>query len=305
VSRRALVVRSGALGDVLLLRRAIARLRGAGYDVHLLAPTGAGPALVGAGGSEVSGWTPSDAAAMASLWTQDGTCPPLLRPHLEGSDALAIAFTGSAEVARHLAAVCTRVVARRPDPPPGRHAADWLAGALDGADLPPAPPTEPTLVLSDGERAAARPWLDRLPARFVAVHAGSGSLRKNWPAARFAEAARALAGRDPFLWIEGPADTPTEPQALDISTWVRARSLPLRTLAAVLSRASVYVGNDSGVSHLAAATGVSTVAVFGPTDPAQWSPRGPAVRTVRADSGVLADVPAAEVIAAAEAVRAT
>jgi heptosyltransferase III len=305
VPRRALVVRSGALGDVLLLRPAVARLRAAGYDVHLLAPAAAGPALLGTGGSEVSGWTPSDAATMASLWTQDGGCPALLRPHLEGADALAVAFTGSAEVAGHLAAVGARVLARRPEPPPGRHAADWLAGALDGANLPPAPSTEPTLVLSESERAAARPWLDRLPGRFVAVHAGSGSPRKNWPAVRFAEAARALAGRDPFLWIEGPADTPTEPQTLDISTWVRARSLPLRTLAAMLAGASVYVGNDSGVSHLAAAAGAPTVAVFGPTDPTQWSPRGPSVRTVRAESGVLADVPAGAVIAAAQALRAT
>jgi ADP-heptose:LPS heptosyltransferase len=303
VGRRALVIRSGALGDVLLLRRAVARLRAGGYDVHLLAPAGAGPALVGGGGSEVSGWTPSDAPACAALWAPEGGCPEALRPHVEGPDALAVAFTGNAEVAAHLAAVGVRVLARRPDPPPGRHAADWLAGALDDAGLPEALPPEPTLALSDGERAAARPLLDCLPGRFVAVHAGSGSLRKNWPAARFAAAARELAGGEPFLWLEGPADVPTEPRALDIPTWVQARSLPLRTLAAVLARASVYLGNDSGVSHLAAAAGAPTVAVFGPTDPDRWSPLGPAVRTVRSDGGRLADVSVDTVVAAAAAIR--
>lgn len=305
MSRRALVVRSGALGDVLLLRLAIARLRAAGYEVHLLAPSSAGPALLGTGASEVSGWTPSDGAAVASLWTREGGCPALLRPHLEGPEALAVVFTGSAEVARHLAVAGARVLARRPDPPPGRHAAEWLAGALDGAGLPPNRAPEPPLALADAERAAARPWLDRLPARFVAIHAGSGSPRKNWPAGRFADVARSLSGAEPFLWVEGPADTPTEPQTLGISTWVRARNLPLRTLAAVLARGSVYIGNDSGVSHLAAATGAPTVAVFGPTDPAQWSPLGRAVRPVRASSGLLADVSAEEVLAAARAVRAT
>jgi len=92
---------------------------------------------------------------------------------------------------------------------------------------------------------------------------------------------------------------------LDIPTWVRARSLPLRTLAAVLARASVYLGNDSGVSHLAAAAGAPTVAVFGPTDPDRWSPVGPAVRTVRADTGSVGDVSVDAVVAAAAAVRLT
>ena len=305
MSRRALVIRSGALGDVLLLRRAVARLRAAGYDVHLLAPSGAGPALVGAGGSEVSGWTPADAPACAALWAREGDCPAALRPHVEGQEALAVAFTGSAEVAANLRAVGVRVLARQPDPPPGRHAADWLSGALDDAGLPETTAPEPTLVFSGEERAAARPLLDRLPSRFLAVHAGSGSLRKNWPAARFAESARALAGAEPFLWVEGPADAPTEPRTLDIPTWVRARSLPLRTLAAVLARASVYLGNDSGVSHLAAAAGAPTVAVFGPTDPDRWSPVGPAVRTVRADTGSVGDVSVDAVVAAAAAIRLT
>jgi heptosyltransferase III len=85
---------------------------------------------------------------------------------------------------------------------------------------------------------------------------------------------------------------------------VRARSLPLRTLAATLARASVYVGNDSGVTHLAAAAGTPAVAIFGPTDPAQWSPLGRAVRVLRADSTRLQDVPVAEVLAAADGLRA-
>ncbi|MET0552319.1 MAG: glycosyltransferase family 9 protein [Vicinamibacteria bacterium] len=304
MSRQALVVRSGALGDVLLLRRAVARLHAGGYDVHLVAPSAAGPALVGTGGSEVSGWSPSDAPGSAGLWAADGGCPAAIRDRLAGPESLAVVFTGSAEVAANLAALGVRVLARAPSPPPGQHAADWLSGALDDADLPPPVQPEPILRIGSEESAAARPWLDRLPERFVAVHAGSGSPRKNWPVARFAEVARGLAGGAPFLWIDGPADTPTEPSALDIPTWVRARSLPLRTLAAALARASVYVGNDSGVTHLAAATGAPTIAVFGPTEPAQWAPLGPAVQVVRADSGRLEDVEAPAVLAAADRLRA-
>ncbi len=60
-----------------------------------------------------------------------------------------------------------------------------------------------------------------------------------------------------------------------------ARALPLRVLGALLSRAGVFVGNDSGVSHLAAATGAPTLALFGPTDPGLWSPLGQRVRVLR------------------------
>jgi ADP-heptose:LPS heptosyltransferase len=52
-------------------------------------------------------------------------------------------------------------------------------------------------------------------------------------------------------------------------------------VAALLARCRLYVGNDSGLTHLAAAVGAETVAVFGPTDPAVWAPRGSRVRVVR------------------------
>ncbi len=45
-----------------------------------------------------------------------------------------------------------------------------------------------------------------------------------------------------------------------------------------LARASLYIGNDSGITHLAAAVGTPVLAMFGPTDPAVWAPRGPNVR---------------------------
>jgi len=52
-------------------------------------------------------------------------------------------------------------------------------------------------------------------------------------------------------------------------------------VAALIARCACYVGNDSGISHVAAGLGVPTVAVFGPTDPAVWGPHGPTVRVVR------------------------
>ena len=55
-------------------------------------------------------------------------------------------------------------------------------------------------------------------------------------------------------------------------------------LARFLGGARAYIGNDSGITHLAAAVGTPTIALFGPTDPTVWSPRGPAVRIIQASN---------------------
>jgi ADP-heptose:LPS heptosyltransferase len=55
----------------------------------------------------------------------------------------------------------------------------------------------------------------------------------------------------------------------------------LNILAAVLAQATLFVGNDSGVTHLAASVGTPTVALFGPTDPGRWAPIGPAVQVLQ------------------------
>ncbi len=76
----------------------------------------------------------------------------------------------------------------------------------------------------------------------------------------------------------------------DLEGSVVARDWPVRTLGAALSRAGLFLGNDSGASHLAAASGAPTLALFGPTDPARWAPVGPSVATLRAPGGVLANL---------------
>lgn len=84
-----------------------------------------------------------------------------------------------------------------------------------------------------------------------------------------------------------------------------ARDWPLRLLGATLARAALFVGNDSGVAHLAAASGAPTLTLFGPTDPAIWAPVGPSVASVRAPGGVLTGLSVDAVVAAALALRST
>jgi len=103
------------------------------------------------------------------------------------------------------------------------------------------------------------------------IHPFSGSARKNWPLERFAQLAETLAERMPVEWCVGPEES---------LPWQARRFDNLYDLAAWLASARLYIGNDSGISHLAAAAGAPVVAMFGATDPRVWSPRGPRVEVV-------------------------
>jgi ADP-heptose:LPS heptosyltransferase len=120
----------------------------------------------------------------------------------------------------------------------------------------------------------------------VAVHIGSGSRKKVWPPDRFAQLAETLVTRRGarIILVAGPADE-TAGRHYRACTPVGQSSIlnchPLPELAAIIGRCSVLVGNDSGVTHLAAAAGTPVVALFGPTDPRVWGPRGKEVVLLR------------------------
>jgi len=103
---------------------------------------------------------------------------------------------------------------------------------------------------------------------FAVIHPFSGGARKNWPLSRFRQLAARLAL--PVRWCAGPEEA--------LEDAVRFQNLD--ELACWLANARVYIGNDSGITHLAAAVGVPVVAVFGPTDAVVWAPRGERVRVV-------------------------
>jgi ADP-heptose:LPS heptosyltransferase len=75
-----------------------------------------------------------------------------------------------------------------------------------------------------------------------------------------------------------------------------AAGLKPAELAAVLSCAHAVIGNDSGVTQLAAALGVKTIAIFGSTDSAVWAPRGPRVRVLQGSAGNMETVSVSHVV---------
>jgi ADP-heptose:LPS heptosyltransferase len=138
-----------------------------------------------------------------------------------------------------------------------------------------------------GGRGAAVPRIlcrPVAPGDFAVIHPFSGSPRKNWPLTRFRELAERL--ELPVCWCAGPEEA--------IEDAVRITNL--YDLGRWLTRARVYIGNDSGITHLAAAVGAPVVAIFGPTDPAVWGPRGERVRVM---SGKLDEIAVEDVFQAA------
>ncbi len=162
----------------------------------------------------------------------------------------------------------------------GMHIVDYLAGTVGLANSI----DEPFLLALPGKKPEHQ--------RMVAVHPGSGGAQKCWPASSFAAVIDCLwQRRHPVLLLAGPAD---QKQLKEIERHLAMRSkaepgmlnivagAPLLEVAQRLQECRCYLGNDSGITHLAAILGVPTVALFGYSDPATWRPVGPHVDVIQA-----------------------
>ena len=111
----------------------------------------------------------------------------------------------------------------------------------------------------------------------VLVHPGSGSPCKCMSPEQMAFLIQGLrhSGMYPLI-VEGPADRDMVERVFAVGDVhpVVLQGLDLPLLAGILTQVDLYVGHDSGVTHLAASLGVKTLAIFGPTDPCRWAPLG-------------------------------
>jgi ADP-heptose:LPS heptosyltransferase len=299
-----IVFRPGALGDTLLTFPALAALRRA-FPGAWLGAIGNPAALALARDAGLADEVvPFDNLCWTDLFSEDGIRSAEARQTLEGARLAVLWLRDSDGLAeRNLRALGISTIVSAPGRPPEGargHAVDYVLGTLASiigdiaftpADMPPLTPTPAA------QRWAEAEWARRglMGSPVLAVHPGSGSRSKCWPPERFAAlAGRFIAAGWQALVIEGPADRLVAPPVLAALPAGRAQHLAGVTpprLAAVLARAALSVGNDSGVSHLSAMLGVPTLALFGPTDPAIWAPRGPRVRVVRAGDATPAGMP--------------
>jgi heptosyltransferase III len=114
---------------------------------------------------------------------------------------------------------------------------------------------------------------------YIVIHPGSGARIKNWPMENFIQLSEKLLRHfSRILWICGEAQEDLTAAA----GIVLLRKLPLPVVVSILRKSRGYIGNDSGISHLAASTGCRCLVLFGPSDDEIWKPCGARVHILKA-----------------------
>jgi heptosyltransferase III len=230
-----------------------------------------------------------DRAGMAFFYTADGPLPPDLGAYFAGIDlCLLFAKQDRGVLAGNLRRAGTKRVVQIPSfPQEGLrvpicryYSAELRKAGITGKDA-----FYPLGLPEEARSFAGEFWAEhdvKKGSKVLAIHPGSGSRAKNWDAENFATVADWAAGLAEILLLSGPAEEGSGEitRAMKRARPIFADGLPLLNVAALVAGCSAYLGNDSGITHLAALTGIPTVAVFGPTDPAVWGPAGPAVHIV-------------------------
>lgn len=283
-----LIIRPGAIGDALLTFPVLKALRAHYPNPHITFVSNANvlPLALACGLAEqVSDY---GHAQWSELFSTTGIQTPAMREQLQRID-LAICWLRDSDglVAHNLRRAGVRqvvVAAGRPAEGMHIHVVEYLAQTIgmhihvDRHFMLPVP--------ADAQR---------LHQKHIAIHPGSGGAQKCWPTRHFAAVIEQLwqpyglrGHSHSVLLLAGPAD---QERIHDILNYIgqppKSDMLkvlvhePLLEVAQQLQQCTCYLGNDSGITHLAAMLGVPTVALFGPSNPAIWHPVGPSVRVIR------------------------
>jgi heptosyltransferase-3 len=284
-----LLLRGGALGDLLLTLPVVDAIR-AEFPESFIELWGIHPqaGLV----QSVDRIARLDALSAAPLFIP-GPIEAALQRRLREFD-LAVSFLSDSDglVAENLVSAGVRIVVKcSPVMQAGVHAVHQLASVLEplGAKL---------------RHPAPRLKIERIQDQnlLLGFHPGSGSPAKNWPLERWSEFVETIAPRFvKLILIGGEADREIirNFQAGCCGSAVETMICPgLWDLARALSRCAVFVGHDTGVTHLAAAVKTPVIALFGPTDPIIWRPLGEQVHIIRGEGGRMAAISVEKVVEA-------
>lgn len=297
-----LVIRGGAIGDFVLTLPVFAALREHFPQTQLAVlgyPHIAGLALAGELVDEVHS---IEARALAGFFAKGGTLDRALGEYFAGASiVLSYLYDPDHIFHENVARVSpAQFIAgpHRPDEHGPLHAAEVFLKPLERLAIF-GPDPVPRLPLPE----AAAPKLAY--GRWLALHPGSGSPRKNWPETRWADLLRRLSDDSGwnFLLVGGEAEEGRHRRLAAIPPPARcqvADRLPLPELAHLLHECHAYLGHDSGISHLAAAVGLRSVILWGDTAEHIWRPRGEHVTLVQSPNG-LPNTTVSSVVAAVKA----
>jgi heptosyltransferase III len=281
---RILVIRGGAIGDFVLTLPAIKLLRDRFPKAHLEILGYKHVAALAEKRFYADAVRSIESASLARFFAKNSELPSELADYFGGFDLiLSYLYDPDGIFETNAKSSGSATFIAGPSKLDNReHAAFQLARPLAALDLF-LTGSSAYLFPTDVDRNAIRSLQGNM-----AFHPGSGSETKNWPIENWIELGNALLARDHSLIIVGgEADTVRMRQlklAWDGKPVRFAENLPLPHLAALLE-GSVFVGHDSGISHIAAAVGARCLLLFGPTDPAIWAPANANVTVLRAPEG--------------------
>lgn len=275
---RILVLRGGAIGDFVLTLPALALLRERWPASHIELVGYPHIAHLAKLGGLVNEVRSLDAARIAALFSWKPAIPGDLAEYLSSFDVvISYLYDPDGTVQENMKAAGVRHLIYGNPKGDGGHAADFLARPLVALAIYPAGVVVPELVVPEECRRAGANRLSAYGPHPAVLHPGSGGRGKRWPLSCFLALAERLRGErqmTPLLMLgEADGDIKDVLNAQGV-VWPVLSGLSLAEVAGILCSAELYVGNDSGVTHLAAAVGVRTVALFGPSDPKVWGPRG-------------------------------
>jgi ADP-heptose:LPS heptosyltransferase len=275
-----LIIHHGALGDVVVTFPVIIRLKKVYAQIDMLCQVKLGKLAQSL--HVVDTFLPLETSAFASLFTDtlDQRVKSLLCSYED-----VLLFSNSTQLDATISNTTGRSVYRIPPRPAATssiHITDHVLSLLAPYDRFASIDTTSRSLLSPRNHPDRR---DRQydPLKVV-LHPGSGSWKKCWPLTHFIKLAWLLSAKgNRVQFVLGPAE-----QAFDKMLREQGglksdihKTDDLSRLTTILKTAGGYVGNDSGVSHLAAFLGLPTVVVFGPSDPMRWRPTGRSVRIMR------------------------
>lgn len=294
-SPRVLVIRGGAIGDFILTLPALRLIREnlPACHVEVLGYPGIMDLALKAGLAHSV--RSLEHRSMALLFAKGASLDPALVSYLQSFNmVISYLFDPDGILRGQMVSAGVKTYIECPHQvQPGRgHAAEQLARPLE------------QLALFLEEPDWRRPFFEAESSlsdqKFIALHLGSGSVKKNWPVEKWREVAEIIGQRHPdkkLALITGEAELErgitSEGFPAAAERW---HGLPLTDLATRLaSSCTLFLGHDSGISHLAAACGVPTRLLFGPTSPEIWAPPQTNVQVLKAEAGDWQNLEAAQV----------
>ncbi|MGV3755920.1 MAG: glycosyltransferase family 9 protein [Verrucomicrobiota bacterium] len=284
-----LVIRGGAIGDFIVTLPVFAALREMFPESRLETVAYSGVAQLAVEGGLVHGYRSIESRQFAGFFAGKGD---LDRDWSAYFNQFAIIISYLYDPDEHLQSNIKRVCEaqyiqgpHRPDETQPIHATEALLKPLERLAIF-SPEAVPKLKLKDAgilPKATGEKWL--------ALHPGSGSERKNWPLASWSALIQKLLAETSWklLVIGGEADgqkLEAIQKLLPTERVMVLRNAPLTSVAQALQRCDLYLGHDSGISHLATALGMPGVLLWGPSNQQVWGPRSEKVKVIVAGANL-------------------